>query len=300
MSDLPSVIDLLTIGYKHDQERDFWVHATDMLRRHDTPTGYPKYGYLLDDRGTVVGVLLTIFSERYVDGRRFVRCNGSSVYVAPAYRGFGALLIKRSFRFKDVTYMNLTPGENTYKMVLAQGYKIFVHGRFVAVPLLGRRIPGLGVRTARNEIPASGLTDEEAKILRDHDSYGCVSLIGTSDGEVCPFVFLLGRRCGIPVVHLIYCRDYADFIRYQRAIGKYFARLGYFLFVLDSNGAIPGLIGQYVELHYRFAMGPEIPRLGDLAYTECPMFELQARRISRMSGLRARLGPHASRRGSLH
>lgn len=271
-SDLPDVVDLLSAGFGHERDRTFWVHAAEALSRYDSPAGYPKYGYLLEDRGAVVGVILLIFSERHINGTRFVRCNGSSAYVAPGYRGFGAMMIKRALRFKEVTYLNLTAGENTYAMVRAQGYRTFVSGRFVALPLLGRRGDRLSIRPADDATSVMRLPAEEAKILRDHENFGCISLVGETANEAYPFVFLAGRRCGIPLVHLIYCRDQTDFVRFHHDIGEYLARRGFLLVVLDSNGPVDGLVGRYFELHAKFVMGPENVRLGDLAYTEGPLF----------------------------
>jgi hypothetical protein len=43
--------------------------------------------------------------------------------------------------------------------------------------------------------------------------------------------------------------------------------------VVDANGPIPGLVGRYSEARGRkYAKGPHVPRLGDLAYTEGVFF----------------------------
>jgi hypothetical protein len=73
----------------------------------------------------------------------------------------------------------------------------------------------------------------------------------------------------IPCAQLIYCRDVAEFIRFAGPIGRYLARRGKPFVIIDSNGAIPGLLGTFRPGRMaKYFKGPQRPRLGDLAYTE--------------------------------
>jgi hypothetical protein len=42
------------------------------------------------------------------------------------------------------------------------------------------------------------------------------------------------------------------------------------LVLIDANGPIPGLIGRFFD--GKMPMGPDHPRLGDLAHTEAALF----------------------------
>jgi hypothetical protein len=60
--DVASVIDLLASGFAF-RGRRYWARALDRLLRHPTSAGLPKLGYLLEHDGTLVGVILLIFSR---------------------------------------------------------------------------------------------------------------------------------------------------------------------------------------------------------------------------------------------
>src|SRR5581483_5345863 len=87
--DLSAVASLLTQGFPA-RTRKYWTTGLEALRRRASPEGCPRYGYLLDADGSVVGALILIFSER--PGRR-IRCNVSSWFVAPDYRAYAAALV---------------------------------------------------------------------------------------------------------------------------------------------------------------------------------------------------------------
>ena len=129
-ADIDAVIDLLTSAFReHGRSRAFWVHALERLSQHVPPAGFPKYGYLMESGGRIVGVILLIFSVVPDGEEKGIRCNGSSFYVEPAYRGYAAMLASRVLRHKNVTYLNITPDPHTLPMIAAQGYVRYSSGR---------------------------------------------------------------------------------------------------------------------------------------------------------------------------
>lgn len=271
-ADLNNVIDLLTIGYHRYRDRSYWINAIQRLTAHETPTGVPKYGHVLERNGTLVGVILVIFSSQTINGVEHLRCNGSSLYVIPAFSGYGALLVKRALQRKDVTYLNLTPARHTLDMLEVQGYNRFSNGVFVALPALS---PATDLRIRPVETAAdldARLEPFEAKLLLAHVGFGCISVLCEKDGQIYPFVFALRRKYGIPIAHLVYSRDQQNFVCFAGALGRFLRRYGYRVVILDANGDIPELTGQYFAMRPKFAMGPEQMRLGDLCYTERVMF----------------------------
>ena len=208
-----------------------------------------------------------------MNGDTHIRCNGSSLYVAPAFRSYAPILIKRVLRFKDVTYLNITPARHTWPMLEAQGYVRFASGQFVACPLLSRRRANVYIRLATSDTcRGSGLTEYDNHLLLQHAQFGCLSLICTAEGETRPFVFGLRRKYGIPLAHLIYCHDQQDFVDFAASLGQFLCRQGIGLVILDANGRIDGLVGRYFDIQPKFVRGPETVRLGDLPYTERPLF----------------------------
>ena len=273
-ADTDGVANLLASGFRA-RTGEFWMHALKRLSEHPTPPGFPKYGYLLECKGTPVGVILLIFTSILVNRETRIRCNVSSWYVEPAFRGYAAMLVSRALRYKHVTYFNTTPAPHTLPILEAQGYIRYCTGRFVCVPALCPRSYGSRVKEVTLEIcPDEDLPSSEIELLLTHANYGCMSLICSSANRRHPFVFMLkpSRRFSFSFAHLAYCRDLADFVRFAGPLGRFLARRGHPLVVLDSNGPLRGIIGRYSAAFPKYFKGPDRPRLGDLAYSEQVMF----------------------------
>ena len=79
----------------------------------------------------------------------------------------------------------------------------------------------------------------EIDLLLTHAKYGCMSLTCSSADGRHPFVFLPLRKAGVvPYAYLAYCRDLEEFVRFAGPLGRFLARRGFPLVVLDSNGPI--------------------------------------------------------------
>jgi hypothetical protein len=274
-ADIGGVVDLLTNGFRdHHRTRDFWVQALKRLSEHPTPPGFPRYGYLLECEDTTVGVILLIFSSILVEGATSIRCNVSSWYVEPAFRGYAAMLVSRALRHRHVTYFNITPVPHTLPILEAQGYVRYCAGRFISVPALSAGSYGARVEAVDPEVyPDEDLSSYEIELLLTHANYGCMSLICSLANRRHPFVFMTRRRYRfVPYAYLAYCHDLEHFVRFAGPLGRFLAWRGFPLVVLDSNGPLRGLIGTYSAASPKYFKGPDQPRLGDLAYSERVMF----------------------------
>jgi hypothetical protein len=221
----------------------------------------------------VVGTILLIFSRPRGDVPT-VRCNVSSWFVAPEFRGYASLLVSKALSHKDVTYLNITPAPHTLPIVRAQGYSQYTKGLFVALPALqAADSADVTIAPAGDGAPASAERFEH-ELLLEHRTYGCRSVWCTVDGRAHPFVFRPRVLKGIvPCAQLIYCRGVDDFVRLAGPVGRFLAARGLPVVLIDSNGPIPGLIGRYIDAKMpKYFKGPNQPRLGDLAYTEAAMF----------------------------
>ena len=272
--DLEGIVSLLTKGFRRDQSRAFWVRAIRTLSEHPTPPGLPRYGHLLESEGVPVGVLLLIFSAFPDNGITRIRCNVSSWYVEPAFRAYATLLSAVAARNKDITYVNLTPSPHTWPILEAQGYERFASGVFIAAAALNRSsLPCRILQLNAGSKFHSELTLGEAGLLTNHANYGCLSLVCASGGGTHPFVFGLGRACGVlPFAYLVYCRDISEFVDFAGPLGRWLALRGCPLIVLDANGPVRGLIGRYMDNLPKYFKGQVKPRPGDIAYSERVLF----------------------------
>jgi hypothetical protein len=266
--DLNAVADLLTRGFPN-RHRQFWAHALDQLSRREAPRDLPKHGYLLETNGEIVGAILMICSAMRDGVALAPRCNLSSWYVEPAFRTYAPLLVSHALRHKEVTYLNVSAAPHTWPIIEAQGFARYSEGLFICAPALKFSGEKATVFAAGKE-PAIAFDPFEQKILKQHAEHGCISLWCQTQVDAYPFVFRPRLVKGfIPCAQLIYCRDLADFARFAGPIGRYLARHGRLIAIVDSNGPIPGLAGIFRSgSKPKYFKGPQRPRLGDLAYTE--------------------------------
>ncbi len=268
--DNPAIVDLLTRGFPN-RGHQFWVRALDQLAKRAPPPDLPKYGYLLEADGVLVGAILVICSTMRVGEALTPRCNLSSWYVEPAYRAYAPLLVSHALRHKGVTYLNVSAAPNTWPIIEAQGFSRYSDGIFVCLPMLNgaSRREKIDLLDPRRGAPM-GADPFEQEMLVQHAEHGCASLwCVTADGAY-PFVFRRRLVKGfVPCAQLIYCRDIADFERFAGPLGRHLAWRGRPIVIVDSNAPIPGLVGIFRPgSKPKYFKGPQRPRLGDLAYTE--------------------------------
>jgi hypothetical protein len=273
-SDVSGLVPLLTRGFSR-RPRKFWERALDRLRHRPAIADLPKYGYLMQNDGVPVGVLLQIFSKIHSADGPMTRCNVSSWYVEPAFRSYAPLLVSQALKRRDVTYLNISSAPHTRTIAEAHGYTRYSDGVFVAMPSL--RAPPADTRVrivSADTDPDAYFEPHERALLLEHAGYGCTSLWCIASGRAHPFVFRSRLAKGlIPCAQLIYCRGVEDFVRYARPLGFHLALRGRAFVIIDSNGPIRGLAGWYFpDVMPKYFKGPERPKLGDLAYTEAALF----------------------------
>jgi hypothetical protein len=285
-ADIPATIDLLTRGYGASgtpgvgPPRSLWEHIFSCLSHRTLPAEeLPRYGYVIDSDGELVGALLLIFSTIWENGEAKLRCNGLGLYVDPEFRSYAPLLIRMASKLKEATVLNLTPGRHTFRMIEALSYVRYCNGIFVSIPLFSRAANEAPVRVVDARAKLDVLLDpHDRDLLLEHADCGCTSLWCITPQDAYPFVFRAQRVRKVPCAQLVYCRNVDDFVRFARPIGWFLARhTGRLAVLLDANAPVPGLVGKYFEgKANRYFYGPDRPRLGDLAYTEISLFGVAA------------------------
>jgi hypothetical protein len=269
----PNVVNVITRGYGFKSPRDFWQSMLAGLGRRSVPTGFPRYGYVIESDGQLVGVLLMIFSTIWKGETATVRCCASSWYVDPRFRVYASLLESRPFKDKNVTVLNTTAAPYTHKTVEASGFTKYSDGVFVSIPVFARMPKGVSVRViGGHDEPDAPFNEHDRELLLEHAEFGCTSLWCVTDEQAYPFVFRSRKVKNLPCSQLIYSSSIEDFVRFARPIGMYLARKFRPFVILDANGPVPGLPGKYFRRWPRYFRGPDQPRLGDLAYTETALF----------------------------
>jgi hypothetical protein len=277
-ADIDAVAELLTRGFFY-RPRHYWMQGLRRQAEREVPTGYPRFGYMLDHDGLPVGVLLLLYSSRGEGAETTICCNLSSWYVETAFRNYAPLLTKIAQKNKEVTYVNISPASWTVPIIETQGFNSYCSGLFFSMPALSRAKRGMTIEpVAPDTQTIEGLPSAEVELLTRHARYGCLSLIcRPATGEPLPFILqpMRIRRGWIapPAMQLIYCRDIADYVQCAGAIGRLLIRHSKISVLLDSNGAIPGLAGFFSKARGRkYFKGPHRPRLADLTDTELVLY----------------------------
>ncbi|CAL80499.1 conserved hypothetical protein; putative Acyl-CoA N-acyltransferases [Bradyrhizobium sp. ORS 278] len=276
-SDLDAVADLLARGFPR-RPRRYWSDGLHRQTTRAAPDGYPRYGYLLENDGRPVGVLLLIYSDRGSASEPQIWCNLSSWYVEPTFRNYATMLTRIAQRLPEVTYVNISAARQTWPIIEAQGFRAYCKGLFFSVPTLS--FAGMRARIdpiTADAAPPDGIPSDQADLLIRHARYGCLSVVVRSKHEAVPLVLQQVRirqgRFALPAMQLVYCRNISDYIACAAAIGRYLLPRGYMSVLIDANGPVAGLIGVYTERRGRkYIKGPQPPRLGDLSDTELPLY----------------------------
>jgi hypothetical protein len=269
--DRENVVKLLVEGFAR-RNFTYWQQAWDRLIQLDKLEGFDTLGYALEVNSVMVGVILILAAKSLSLQGSNKRANLSSWYVKPEYRSFATMLLSRACKDKDITFLNVSAAKHTYAICEALGFVRYSQGQLACAPILSKRTPGLKVSAYTS--PVAGLDDGEVKLITDHQSYGCLCLIGTDGDAAQPFIFVKRRIKGLlPVAQLIYCRSIEDFSSYSKHIGAFLAARGVITVILDSNGPVGGLKGIYYNGRSpKYYKGNHPPRIGDLAYTEIALF----------------------------
>ena len=277
-TDIDAVADLLTRGF-FGRSRGYWMKGLRRQAEREVPDGYPRFGYMINNNGVPAGVLLLIYTARTDSAETAIYCNLSSWYVEPAFRNYAPMLTKIAQKNKEVTYINISPATWTWPIIETQGFSTYCRGLFFSAPALSRVPAGMTIETITPDTKTiAGLPANEADMLTRHARYGCLTVVcRTADGNALPFILvpMRIRRGWIapPAMQLIYCRDIADFVQCAGIIGRFLLRHGKISVLLDSNGAVPGLVGFFSNARGRkYFKGPHQPRLADLTDTELVLY----------------------------
>ena len=271
--DADRVIELLCAGFP-SRATSYWREAFRTLRDRCVPEGCPRYGHVLIVDAVIVGVILLICVP-VPDEDGNLRCNLSSWYVDPRFRIYASLMVKVALSHPGLTYTNTSSAAHTRETILSQGFGCYAQGQILAIPAVGRRIPGLTIERIGPDNAGAASDDRVTKLLVDHARLGCISLRCVLDDEVYPFVFL--RRpiphAGLPCAQLIYCRDLPSFWRFKGPLGRHLLKHGLLVTMSEANEPAEGPFSRFFRGRLpAYFSGPHTPRLGDLAYSESVLF----------------------------
>jgi hypothetical protein len=269
--DRTAVVELLVEGFP-SRSGNYWKAAFDFLAKQDTPANHLQFGSVMEHNAQLVGVLLLIWTPTNLLPEGQMRANLSSWYVKTEYRSLAAMLLAKVSRSAAVTYTNVSPAPNTIEICLALGFKQYSSGQSVCLPLLGYNQSV--TRVSRFEAGRSGLDPVDDAIAAKHVAMGCLAFVSQHEGKKCLFLFVRRKvKNWIPAAQLVFCDSIDAFRACARALGGALAKHGLLLIICDANGRLEQVPSIYFHGKVpKYFKGPDTPRIGDLSFTEIPVF----------------------------
>jgi hypothetical protein len=266
--DLKAVRDLLVEGFPLRSE-GYWRRGLARLASLPRVEGFPRYGYLVDADQAPQGVLLTITSDRGVDG---ARTSFSSWYVREGYRQFALLLFRHALELENTTFLNPSPSEQVVPILKAFGFEPYTAG--MAMLDLRTAIRGRSPRGAVQRLGIGDLADLselEARIAEDHLRMGCDALRLETEARA---GLLIHRRKWIrrslPCSQVI-LTDPELMTELAGPVMRALASRGSVLALCDVDQS-QGAIGRVVQRGIRYFKGAAPPSVADLSYSELAVF----------------------------
>jgi hypothetical protein len=275
-ADLDGTVDLLQAGFPY-RARRYWTDGLKRIGSHHSPAGSPRYGYVLEASGRLVGVLLLI-SSRSPANCAAVRANVSSWFVLPEYRTCAPLLVLRAIRQKGPTYANISPADHTRSIIEAQGFHKAAEGVHAAIPAFMRLRHRARISVLSHEFQSfPGIDPQTLALMLDHLRFGCI--VVWCETEVGAFPIVMRERRlkfrGLRAAQLIYTQSIRDLEAAAGALGRFLLGRGIPLLLVGSSERLQGVPGRYFPNRLPiYLKGNETRDPFDLAYTEAALLGL--------------------------
>lgn len=154
----------------------------------------PNHGYLLREKGRVVGAYLALYSERVIDGRVRNICNLGAWCVVPEHRANGLRLLRSLLRQRGYTFTDLTPSETVVALNTRLGF-VPLDTTTAVIPNAPWPMWPRGVRVvdAPNEIDRM-LSGRDQTIYRDHVATAAHHVVLAKGDQACYVIFRRDKR----------------------------------------------------------------------------------------------------------
>ena len=151
------------------------------------------FGYMLLNDEVVVGFMGLILSKRKIRGKEHLFCNLTSWITRELYRTHSLKLLYESLKIKNVTFTNLTPGQDVGRLLERMRFKVFEESQTLLRPVHRWRLVASKVRvTYEGEGFEEYLSPDEMRIYRDHLKLANTPCVITSKNEAC--LIIINKR----------------------------------------------------------------------------------------------------------
>lgn len=166
----------------------------------------PERGALLVDGDSIVGIVIALYSRRWIRGKERPFCALGPWYVRPQYRGGSLKLLSRILSETDYTFVSHSP--NGISVAVLRRYRFQeLSPRWRVFPpltnLLSVGTPRCQALTDSSQI-RDRLDDAQRRIFDDHSIHGCGHALLVLGNESCLVVSKPRTLRGVPVSEILH------------------------------------------------------------------------------------------------
>ncbi len=265
--DLPAIPGLLCEGFPSTTP-GFWVRALDALSKRAPVPDLPRYGIVLDNDGTLDGVMLMVSHE----SGEATYCNLSSWYVRDSHRGLATFMFGHALRTKGVTFLDCSPTPGVVPIIEKFGFQPYTGGSLLLDPRVALKRGPTVSRLTRADL--AQIEPAERARLDAHLDYGCQGFLAhDAKGAPTPILYRVARlKRHIPVARFVHGAPDA-ILAHAGSILRHLIARAVPLALVDWPAQTEAPFGRALPSYgVRYRRGETAPALGDLLDTEYAVF----------------------------
>lgn len=253
-----------------------WSNFLKRIRTIETTGITQRIGYLLQNDGDDVGIMLTLRSRRNEeDGGTREVVNLAGWYVDEQYRWYAPRMFSDLIKDKDVVFTDLTSSRAVRKILTALNFKQWNQGLLVSS--LPQALMGWskGVKVLPlEELPQDALSEADRKLLEDHARLGCIACALKHGETYEPLIFRRQTYWNIPVARIIYASSRDVILNNLTNILYFLLKLKILFIAVECNK--PRLPSQFFfkDRSIKYYKGHIDSDMIDYAYSELVLLDL--------------------------
>lgn len=211
--DLPAFCEFLTKNLNAGKSPAEWKESL----QENWTAARPNYGFMLRDKGVIVGGIGALYADRERDSTTFTTCNITSWCVLDAYRALSMKLAMAVIAQPGLHFTDFSPTEVVSSSLQFLKFRA-LDSRQVIVPNLPGMASGARAFLDRRAIE-SRLTGKARKIFDDHARFPWLrhSLL-EAGGAQCHVIYKLDKVKGVRAARIIHIGNRQVFQRAFRAL----------------------------------------------------------------------------------
>ncbi|ABK45802.1 hypothetical protein Mmc1_3313 [Magnetococcus marinus MC-1] len=217
-ADLPAAAHFLHTHMNPNLSTTQWCQAF----QHGWLPDRPNHGFMLVDKGEIVGLFMAVYGQRLIRGTLARFCNPNSWVVLPAYRGnYSRLLMRALLEQPDFHFFITTPNPVVTKL-FERAHFTTMDARLSLLPCLpGLPLPRQAILTDLDAIEAS-LDAANGAIVRDHRGLPWLKWVVVGPPQqACLVLYKTRIFKKLPSARILYLSNTTHFLAQRWVLGRY-------------------------------------------------------------------------------